>query len=205
MRNSALLACVLAMGCGKVNGAPDAGVDAASSDGPAATFTVGGTVAGIAGTGLVLRLNSGNDLTITSDGPFTFPAGLARGTGYTVTLAAQPSCPARVCTLGNATGTIGDGNTTSVAVSCVIPKFRLASHNWGAPQSIRVTDDVLALANSATASPRVVTGASTGVGSTETDSVAFDATRDLLYASARTTTPDPAILVFTSEIGRAHV
>lgn len=192
MRNSVLLACVLAAGCGKVSATPDAAVDAATM------FTVGGAVAGLAGTGLVLRLNGGSDLTITSDGPFTFPSGLASGTSYTVTLAAQPSCPERMCTLGNATGTIGNGNTTSVAVSCVIPKFRLASHNWGSPQSIRITDDVLALANSATASPRIVTGASTGVGSTETDSIAFDRTRDLLYASARSTTPDPAILVFTS-------
>jgi len=195
MRNSALLACVLAVGCGKVNATPDAAVTA---DAAPPTFTVGGAVAGLAGTGLVLRLNGGNDLTITGDGPFTFSTGLASGTSYTVTLAAQPSCPERVCALGNATGTIGDGNTTSVAVSCVVPKFRLASHNWGSPQSIRITDDVLALANNATAAPRIITGVTTGVGSTETDSVAFDRTRDLLYASARSTTPDPAILVFTS-------
>lgn len=196
-----LLVAIFVAGCGDVSGTTDAAIDTAEADAAidaAPMFTVGGSVTGFAGSGLALRLNGGADLAITADGTFTFPSGLLAGATYTVTVATEPSCPQRLCTLGNAMGTIGSANVTSVTVTCAVPRFRLASHNWGAPQSIRITDDLLALAHNATAAPRIVTGASTGVGSTEIDSIAFDRTRNLIYAAARTTTPDPSVLVFTN-------
>jgi hypothetical protein len=36
------------------------------------TFTIGGTVSGLAGTGLVLENNSGDDLSVGANGTFTF-------------------------------------------------------------------------------------------------------------------------------------
>jgi hypothetical protein len=200
MRGCLLCVCSLVVGCGSVTETADAAIDGAAIDAAvdaSSTFTIGGTVTGFAGSGLVLRLNGGSDLAITADGAFSFPGALVDGASFTVTVASSPSCPQRVCALGNATGTVAGGNVT-VTVICAAPKYRLVSHNWGTPLSLRITDDVLALANNATATPHIVTGATTGVGSTQVDSVAFDGTKNLLYAPARTTTPDPAVLVFTN-------
>jgi hypothetical protein len=182
------------MGCSPVKGTPDAAIDAA------AMFTVGGTVTGFAGSGMVLRLNGGSDLAIAGDGAFSFPDALTNGTSYAVTVGAQPSCPQRLCALAGADGTLA-GTNASVTVTCAVPRYRLASHNWGAPQGIRITDDVLALANNATSAPRIVTGASTGLSNSQIDSITFDRTKDLLYAPATTTTgagTTAGILVFAN-------
>jgi 6-phosphogluconolactonase len=175
-------------------GNADAAVDA-GADASVPTFSVAATVTGFGGSGLVLQLNGGGDLTVDDDGAFTFPGALAGGASYEVTVAAQPSCPARICSVTDGTGTIGEDDV-SVTVTCVVPLLRLVSHNWGAPQTVRLTDDVLALGDGDTAVPRIVTGASTGVGSTQIDSVASDGPRDLIYAVARVATPEPSILVF---------
>ncbi|NCT67308.1 MAG: hypothetical protein GXC76_06635 [Rhodanobacteraceae bacterium] len=82
------------------------------------TQTVGGTVSGLAGSGLKLRLNGGNDLAIAANGAFTFPGGLATGTAYMVTVATQPSSPTQTCTVANASGTIGGSDVTNVLVTC---------------------------------------------------------------------------------------
>ena len=48
----------------------------------AAEYTVGGQVSGLAGTGLVLQNNAGDNLSITDNGAFTFPTALADGSRY---------------------------------------------------------------------------------------------------------------------------
>ena len=132
MRSCWLFVLAIVVGCGSVGGTQDAAIDARM-------FTVGGSVSGFAGSGLVLRLNGANDLPITGDGAFSFPATFADGASYTVTVAAEATCPHRICTLTNATGMVAGANP-SITVSCAVPRFRLASHNWGA-QTIRITDD----------------------------------------------------------------
>jgi hypothetical protein len=127
-----LLAGCLAIGCGKVSGAADAAIDTPPTP---LTFKVAGTVTGFAGSGLTLRLNGGNDLAITADGAFSFPVDLADGASYGVTIAAAPTCPQRLCTLASATGLIAGGNA-SVTVTCTVPRYRLASNNWGSPAGI---------------------------------------------------------------------
>ena len=52
---------------------------------------MGGTVTGVRGTGLVLQDNSGNDLTLTGNGTFTFSSGIDQGGAYSVTVKTQPS------------------------------------------------------------------------------------------------------------------
>jgi hypothetical protein len=78
--------------------------------------SVGGSVSGLTGT-LVLRLNGGNDLSLTTDGAFTFASQLAQGAAYSVTVFTQPS--GQTCTVSNATGTVGAANITNVNVTCV--------------------------------------------------------------------------------------
>jgi 6-phosphogluconolactonase (cycloisomerase 2 family) len=83
------------------------------------TFTIGGMVSELGGTGLVLQNNGGGNLTIDADGAFTFATALATGTAYSVTVATQPTAtPARVCNVANGAGTVANAAVTNVAVSC---------------------------------------------------------------------------------------
>src|SRR5947208_3221472 len=92
--------------------------------GGSSTFTVGGTVTGLKGTGLVLQNNGGDDLTITADGSFTFKTLLVTNAAYKVTIKTQPSSPAQNCTVSNASGT-ATANVTNVQVVCPIPTFNI--------------------------------------------------------------------------------
>jgi hypothetical protein len=85
-------------------------------------FTVGGTVSGLTGTGLVLRNNGGNDLAVSADGPFTFSTAIAGGGAYSVTVFTQPS--GQSCTVANGAGTIS-ANVTNVAVNCVTAAYTI--------------------------------------------------------------------------------
>jgi YVTN family beta-propeller protein len=86
------------------------------------TDTVGGTVAGLAGSDLVLRYLSGgkviSTLTISSNGSFAFSPHLANGTAYSITVASQPVDPAQVCTVSNGSGTLDGSPVTNVIVNC---------------------------------------------------------------------------------------
>jgi hypothetical protein len=78
-------------------------------------FTVGGSVTGLSGT-LVLQNNGADDLTINSDGPFTFNTPLADGSSYAVTVLAHPA--GQTCSLSFSSGTINGVNITSVTATC---------------------------------------------------------------------------------------
>ena len=86
-------------------------------------FTVGGTVTGLQGSGLVLRLNGSNDLSIASNGNFTFEVPLDSGTRYEVTAAAQPVNPPQTCTVQQGSGTVGGGNVREVRVTCAVNRY----------------------------------------------------------------------------------
>jgi len=90
----------------------------------AATYTVGGTVTGLTGSGLVLENNGVDKLTISGTGTvnFTFAAPLLTNTAYAVTILTQPTNPVQTCSLSNATGTTV-GSVTNVQISCPQPKF----------------------------------------------------------------------------------
>jgi len=81
------------------------------------TYTIGGTVSGLSGTGLVLQDNGDDNLSITANGPFTFATALASGATYAVTVSVQPSSPSQTCTVTNGTGT-ATANVTNVTVAC---------------------------------------------------------------------------------------
>lgn len=184
-----LLACVFGFGCGAVMETPDPGADG----GVDSMFSIGGSVTGFAGRDLVLVLEhagGSEPLPVAADGSFTFPTELADGASYTVTIQSQPVCPTRRCSLANAAGVVAGADVSSIAVTCETPKQRLVAGNWGTP-SIYITDDVGGLANNGMATPRVITGARTMIGKTDTDALAVDAERDLVYLAS-----DATILVF---------
>lgn len=92
---------------------------------PPNTFTVGGTVSGLQGSGLVLQLNGADDTTILRNGSFLFPQAQADGASYTVTVAAQPSNPTQTCSVANATGIIDGADVTDVSVVCSTQSFNV--------------------------------------------------------------------------------
>ena len=83
------------------------------------TYTVGGSVTGLAGSGLVLSLNGSQSLPVAANGSFTFPTALLDGSSYAVTVTTQPSAPIEVCTVSNGSGTLAGANVGNVAVSCI--------------------------------------------------------------------------------------
>ena len=98
------LSCVLG-GCG-------GGGSGADQAPPVQTFTVGGTVEGLSGT-IVLQDNGADSLSIAENGAFTFPAAIAAGGRYTVTVLAQPA--GQTCTVGSGEG-ITSANVSAVSV-----------------------------------------------------------------------------------------
>ena len=114
--------CVVRNSTGTIRGgdASDVEVACASSG-----FTIGGAVTGLAGTGLVLRLNGGNDLSIVDNGAFRFRDGSAErrtlrrngahAAGQSISgRARSPTAPAP-----------SRGNVTNIAVNCVTRQFTL--------------------------------------------------------------------------------
>lgn len=87
------------------------------------SFTVGGSVTGLNGIGLVLA-NGTDRLSVPSGATsFTLPTPVASTSGYTVTVATQPN--GLSCSVQNGTGVIGTANVTNVAVSCTDQPFTL--------------------------------------------------------------------------------
>ncbi len=81
------------------------------------TYTVGGNVSGLAGTGLVLQNNGADNLAFTVSGAFSFATKLPANTNYAVTVLTQPS--GSTCSVANGTGTVTNANISNVAVTCV--------------------------------------------------------------------------------------
>lgn len=120
-------ACVLLMfaACGG-GGSGGSGNTPTPPPPPTPTFTLGGTVSGLNGSGLVLASN-GQTLAVAANGPFTFATAIASGTAYNVTVATQPNGPAQNCLVTDGSGTVGSANVTTVTIACRdVPALTLA-------------------------------------------------------------------------------
>jgi predicted component of type VI protein secretion system len=91
---------------------------------PPVPHTVGGSVSGLPGSGLVLQLNGANDLPVSANGKFNFPKTLARGSAYTVSVKTSPSAPVKqTCKVDQGAGKIANANISNVAVTCTTVTF----------------------------------------------------------------------------------
>ncbi|HEX3142319.1 MAG TPA: hypothetical protein VHQ87_19835, partial [Rhizobacter sp.] len=116
--------CTVANGSGTMSGSNIANV--AVSCPFATAYAVGGTVSGLAGSGLQLEYDADNvslpaALTVATNGSFTFDAATTSaiaGTAYRLKILAQPTGPAQTCVLTGATGTVASADVSSVRVSC---------------------------------------------------------------------------------------
>jgi hypothetical protein len=114
------LTCLVTNGSGTVGAADVSNVAVVCSPN---TYTVGGTVSGLSGTGLTLQDNGGAPLAIGANGAFVFPGSLAGGAPYNVTVLTQPTNPTQNCTVTNGSGNIGAANITNVTITCTTSTF----------------------------------------------------------------------------------
>lgn len=84
-------------------------------------YTLGGTVTGLKGSGLVLQNNSGNNVNPKTNGAFVFSSAIDQGGPYSVTIRSQPTNPAQTCAVYNGSGTIGTADVTNIVVTCTEP------------------------------------------------------------------------------------
>lgn len=94
-------------------------------------YTIGGTIAGLAGAGLRLAAAGAGSYTATTSGPFQFPVAVESGTSYTVVVDAQPNDPRQTCVVANGTGVIADANVTDVAITCTTERFSVGGRVRG--------------------------------------------------------------------------
>ncbi len=69
-------------------------------------YQIGGSVAGLVGSGLKLRLSDGTVLSIDRDGAFSFPSAAREGSAYGVEVTPSPRDPQQACSVWNATGVV---------------------------------------------------------------------------------------------------
>lgn len=102
------------------------------------TFTVGGAVTGLAsGQQVTLNNNTGDPLTVTADGSFTFATPVAFNGGYAVTVGTQPT--GQTCSVSNGTGAGVTANVANVAVTCSTNTFTIGGTVTGLAAGQQVT------------------------------------------------------------------
>jgi hypothetical protein len=98
--------------------------------------TIGGTISGLAGSGLVLQNDGGDNLAIASNGRFTFATSLPSGSPYGVTVLSPPINPSQNCVVAAGTGTAGASDVNNVAVVCATtttPTYTIGGSVLGLP------------------------------------------------------------------------
>ncbi|HXJ87173.1 MAG TPA: Calx-beta domain-containing protein [Candidatus Binatia bacterium] len=111
-------------GCAQLGAQKETTLTILDDDNPIVTssFTLGGTVSGLAGGGLVIKDQiSGGTASPSSDGAFTLssPTPILDGFAYRVFVATQPTNPDQSCTVTNGNGTVTAANVTNITVNCV--------------------------------------------------------------------------------------
>ncbi len=119
---------------------------ACSGGGNSPPVAIGGTVSGLAGSGLVLASNGIKPVTISSNGAFTITDAAVTGTAYNIVVVTQPTQPSQTCTVANGSGRAGNGNVTNILVTCATSKYSVGGSVSGlAGTSIQLSDEHLGL------------------------------------------------------------
>jgi hypothetical protein len=85
------------------------------SSGPP-TYTIGGTLIGLAPSATVHVLNGSDSLAVSANGSFTLPTGIVSGGTYSVTVGTPTS--AQTCGVQSGSGTVASADVTTVVVYC---------------------------------------------------------------------------------------
>ena len=108
--------CTVSSGSGTVSTANVTNVSVSCS---VKSYTIGGTISGLSGSGLVLQLNSSETLSVSSGSTsFSFTSGVSDGSTYSVAVQTSPSSPNQTCTVTSGSGTVSGAAISSVQVTC---------------------------------------------------------------------------------------
>jgi Galactose oxidase, central domain len=105
--------CSVTTGSGTVAGSAVSNVGIACSDN---TFNIGVAVSGVIRRGLTLQDNGGDNLSVASNGSFTFATPAPSGSVYAVTLLTQPA--GENCSVTSGSGTVVAANVIGIPVDC---------------------------------------------------------------------------------------
>lgn len=115
----AIISAALLIGCGGGGSSP-----------AAPTYTIGGTVAGLAAsTSIVLAINTADSITISANSSFTFGRAVAAGSSYSVTIGTQPA--GQTCVVNAGSGTVTTANVTNVSILCAPTKYTIGGQVTG--------------------------------------------------------------------------
>jgi sugar lactone lactonase YvrE len=105
------------------------------SSGPPGTYKISGTVSGLSGSGLILVDNGNDQLSVPSNGSFTFATAVPAGGLYSVSVLTPPASPIQTCRITNGSGSVGTSDVNSVAVICKTAILSLFAGNVNGPGS----------------------------------------------------------------------
>jgi len=136
------LTCTVSNGSGTMPARPvsDVGIACAAS-----TYTLGGSIAGLAVDGLVLTDGIDRLDVAAHAASFTMTTGLASGSNYAVTVADQPG--GEVCQIVNGSGTVGSTDVASVQVTCGSNMRSFATSGtftWNVPPNVYLIEVIVA-------------------------------------------------------------
>jgi len=155
------------------------------------TYTIGGTISGLSGTGLVLQDNGGNNLAVASAATsFTFSTPIPSGGTYNVTVLTQPSNPAQTCVVTNGSGT-ANANVTNVQVTCTT----YTASGTVSPSS----------AHQGSSETIVITGTNTNFGPTTTVNFGADITTGTVSVNGPTSASVPITIDNAAATGQRNV
>ena len=120
------------------------------------TYTVGGSITNLVGTGLLLKnLINGvtTDLTVATGVAYNFPTTLTSTNTYSVTVVSQPTAPSQNCAVAAPTGTIASANITNVNITCTTNTYTI-----GGTISGLALGDTITLSDGAATLPILGTG-----------------------------------------------
>jgi 6-phosphogluconolactonase (cycloisomerase 2 family) len=105
------------------------------------SFVVNASVNGLAGAGLILQNNGGNDLAIANSGSSAFATAIVSGGTYDIRVLTQPAAPNQRCTVTNGRGSVTNTAITAT-VTCVtqVPRFAYSVDNSNSTLSIYGVD-----------------------------------------------------------------
>jgi 6-phosphogluconolactonase (cycloisomerase 2 family) len=88
------------------------------------SYTIGGMISGLTGSGLLLQDNGGNNLAVAAGASsFRFAGTIASGGMYSITVSTQPS--SENCSVSNGTGSVTNANVTNIQISCAADVYTI--------------------------------------------------------------------------------
>ncbi len=105
--------------------------------GSSGSYTLGGIVFGLTGS-LEIDKNGADNLIITDNGPFTFPALIEENTSYSVSMVKAPA--GYNCTITNGTGIMPENDANNISIVCALaPMYTLDGTVSGLAGSLEIT------------------------------------------------------------------